>query len=87
MYAKFGVEGAAFAAWSNGPAHLAWSRGQSMQGVGGPLPGPWMAQQWHLQRQILARMRALGIVPVLPAFQVLPVGHTRRARACNDLHA
>jgi alpha-N-acetylglucosaminidase len=28
-----------------------------------------MTQQWQLQRQILERMRALGIVPVLPAFQ------------------
>ena len=40
-----------------------------MHGVGGPLPVNFMDQQWRLQRQILGRMRALGIVPVLPAFQ------------------
>eukprot|EP01046_Picozoa_sp_COSAG06_P047870 COSAG06_NODE_7045_length_2659_cov_10.341406_1_plen_48_part_10 len=28
-----------------------------------------MTAQWQLQKQILARMRALGIVPILPAFQ------------------
>ena len=68
-YATLGVNASAFAAWSNGPAHLAWSRGQSMHGVGGPLPAAWMADQWALQRRILRRMRALGLVPVLPAFQ------------------
>ena len=69
MYNGFGVSDEDFAAWSNGPAHLTWSRGQSMHGVGGPLPASWMEQQWHLQKQILGRMRALGMVPVLPAFQ------------------
>ena len=38
VYATLGINSSAFAAWSNGPAHLAWSRGQSMHGVGGPLP-------------------------------------------------
>jgi alpha-N-acetylglucosaminidase len=64
--------------WSNGPAWLAWSRGQSMHGVGSDpagLPGGpalgrgWMLTQWKLQKQILTRMRSLGVVPVLPAFQ------------------
>ena len=40
-----------------------------MHGVGGPLPRAFAESQWSLQRLILARMRALGIVPVLPAFQ------------------
>ena len=69
VYASFGVSDADFASWSNGPAHLAWSRGQSMHGVGGPLPLEFAKQQWALQRSILSRMRDLGLVPVLPAFQ------------------
>ena len=69
VYAALGVSSTEFAAWSNGPAHLAWSRGQSMHGVGGPLPLSFARSQWDLQRDILARMRALGVVPVLPAFQ------------------
>lgn len=41
---------------------------------GAPTPGTvltagWMTAQWKLQKKILARMRALGIVPILPAFQ------------------
>ena len=46
-------------------------------GAGGDgSPGPttaltqeWMTQQHALQKKILARMRELGIVPILPAFQ------------------
>eukprot|EP00035_Acanthoeca_spectabilis_P028652 m.471561 g.471561 ORF g.471561 m.471561 type:complete len:835 (-) comp31250_c0_seq1:128-2632(-) len=77
-FAHFGVNSSQFGNWSNGPAWLAWSRGQSMHGVGGN-PGPpgggpgldeqWMSGQAALQRLILARMRSLGIVPILPAFQ------------------
>ena len=72
-FASFGVNDTQFGNWSNGVAWLGWSRGQSMHGVGvsarAPLSRSWMSKQWGLQRQILVRMRALGIVPVLPAFQ------------------
>jgi alpha-N-acetylglucosaminidase len=71
--AGFGVNETTFGNWSNGPAWMAWSRGQSMHGVGvsaqQPLSRTFMTKQWLLQKQILARMRELGIVPVLPAFQ------------------
>ena len=40
-----------------------------MHGVGGPLPLNFATQQWSVQKAILKRMRALGIVPVLPSFQ------------------
>lgn len=69
VYNQFGVNDSVFAEWSNGPAHLTWSRGQSMHGVGGPIPESWMKAQWHLQRQILGRMREIGMTPILPAFQ------------------
>lgn len=58
--------------WFNGPALLTWSRGQNGHGNGvmGPLPRSWMKSQWSLQRNfILPRMRDLGIVGQLPAFQ------------------
>lgn len=73
VFNTFGVTDAQFGNYSNGPAWLSWSRGQSMHGVGTfgnrPLPQQWMTAQWALQKQILARMRELGIVSVLPAFQ------------------
>lgn len=37
-----------------------WARG---------LPQAWIDEQWKLQRQILPRMRAFGMKPVLPGFQ------------------
>ena len=67
--ADLGVDYAAFANWSNGPAHLTWSRGQSTHGVGGPLPRTFADAQLALAKRILARMRGLGVVPVLPSFQ------------------
>ena len=60
-----------------------------MHGVGTsaeqPLSQTWMTKQWQLQKQILARMRALGIVPVLPAFQgnVPPVMKTELFKDAN----
>ena len=72
----FGVNDSEFSSWSNGAAWLAWSRGQSMHGIGSscgdgcmPLPLSWMAGQWELQKQILDRSRSLGLVSVLPTFQ------------------
>jgi hypothetical protein len=66
----FGLEDLAVRNWTNGPAWLTWSRGQNSHGngIGGPLPRSFMKGQWSLQRQILARYRALGIVGHLPAF-------------------
>jgi len=40
----------------------------NMHGWGGPLPDSWHSQQVVLQHKILARMRVLGMTPVLPAF-------------------
>ena len=78
-FESFGVNSSAFANWTNGPAWLSWSRGQSMHGVGAGgdgSPGPnvaltqsWMTAQWALQKKILQRYRDLGMIPILPAFQ------------------
>lgn len=47
----------------------------NIRGWGGPLPQSWHRRSLVLQKQILARMRELGIIPVLPAF----AGHVPRA--------
>jgi len=39
-----------------------------MHGWGGPLPDSWHIHQVALQHKILARMRAFGMVPIVPAF-------------------
>lgn len=51
-----------------GPAFLAWARMGNMHGWGGPLPQSWIDNQLALQRQILTRMRSLGMIPVVPGF-------------------
>lgn len=51
-----------------GPAFLAWNRMGNMRNFGGGLTTSWHQQQVALQHKILARMRELGITPVLPAF-------------------
>lgn len=68
-FRKFNLSDIEIRSFFNGPAYLTWSRGQSMQGVGAPLPRSWMQKQWALQKHILAMTRPLGIIGVLPAFQ------------------
>lgn len=55
--------------WFTGPAFLAWQRMGNIQKWGGPLSFRGFVEAQHqLQLRILARMRLLGITPVLPAF-------------------
>ncbi len=51
-----------------GPAFLAWWEMNNLEGWGGPLPLSWYARQEKLQKQILARMKQLGMHPVLPGY-------------------
>lgn len=80
VFTHFGLNDTQIRSWFNGPALLTWSRGQNEYGSGllGPLPRSWMKEQWNLQRKILQRLRALGIVGQLPGFQgnvPLPLKH------------
>ncbi|CAH0560993.1 unnamed protein product [Brassicogethes aeneus] len=59
----------------SGPAFLPWLRMGNMRGWGGPLSNAWHVRSLMLQKQILGRMRSLGIIPVLSAF----AGHLPRA--------
>ncbi|WP_170179679.1 alpha-N-acetylglucosaminidase [Flavivirga rizhaonensis] len=51
-----------------GSAHLPWGWMGNIDGVGGPLPKNWIKQRVVLQKKILARMRSLGMKPVLQGF-------------------
>ncbi|MBN2091891.1 alpha-N-acetylglucosaminidase [candidate division KSB1 bacterium] len=51
-----------------GPAHLPWLRMGCIKSVGGTLPADWHRDQIALQHKILARMRELGIEPVVQGF-------------------
>jgi hypothetical protein len=72
IFRKLGLNSSDILSWFNGPAFLTWSRGQNEYGSGiaGPLPRSFMRAQWRLQKDhILPRLRSLGIVGQLPAFQ------------------
>lgn len=51
-----------------GPAFLAWWEMNNLEGWGGPLPMSWYRQQEALQKNILKRMKKLGMEPVLPGY-------------------
>ncbi|CAM8970708.1 unnamed protein product [Rhodiola kirilowii] len=51
-----------------GTAFLAWARMGNLHAWGGPLGQNWFDQQVVLQKQILNRIRELGMTPVLPSF-------------------
>ena len=51
-----------------GPAFLAWWEMNNLEGWGGPLPLGWYKQQEALQKKILARMKEMGMKPVLPGY-------------------
>lgn len=51
-----------------GPAFLAWWEMNNLEGWGGPLPLSWYKQQETLQKKILARMKEMGMKPVLPGY-------------------
>ena len=51
-----------------GPPYLPFGWMGCLDGWGGPLPKDWVGRHAELQRQILARERALGMTPVLQGF-------------------
>ena len=51
-----------------GPAYLPWGWMGNIDGLGGPLPASWIDSHVTLEKQILARERALGMTPVLQGF-------------------
>ena len=62
-----------------GPAFLAWWEMNNLEGWGGPLPLSWYKRQEQLQKQILKRMKELGMHPVLPGYCGM-VPHDARER-------
>ena len=51
-----------------GPGFQAWWMMNNLEGWGGPNPQWWYGRQEKLSRDILARMRSLGMEPVLPGY-------------------
>jgi alpha-N-acetylglucosaminidase len=69
VFLQLGMNDTQLEGFFDGPAYLAWSRGQGMSGVGGPVPIKFLKQQWKLQQQIVQRQTELGVGSILPQFQ------------------
>lgn len=67
-FRRAGLPAAETARWLGGAAHFPWTFMGGMHSFGGPLPARWAERRVDLARRILARMRELGMTPVLPAF-------------------
>lgn len=68
MLLKLGYSEKEIGEFIAGPAFLAWWAMNNLEGWGGPLPASWYARQEDLQKKILARMKELGMHPVLPGY-------------------
>jgi alpha-N-acetylglucosaminidase len=78
VWTSLGVTQAELDRFSTGPGHLPWHRMGNLDNFDGPLPQGWIKQKQALQAKILARMRELGMTPVVPAFSgFVPQGFKR----------
>lgn len=68
VWTSLGVTQAELDRFFTGPGHLPWHRMGNLDDFDGPLPQGWIRQKRTLQAKILARMRELGMTPVVPAF-------------------
>ena len=65
---RLGYNDEEIASFVAGPAFQAWWLMNNLEGWGGPNDKKWYADRAALQRKILARMRRLGMEPVLPGY-------------------
>ncbi|MCH5334371.1 MAG: alpha-N-acetylglucosaminidase [Alistipes sp.] len=61
-----------------GPAFQAWWLMGNLEGWGGPCSAEWYADREELAKKILARMRELGMEPVLPGYYGMMPSDTRQ---------
>lgn len=76
---EFGYSGQEALAWLPAPSHQPWWLLQNLSGYGGPLTAGIVDARAALGRRITARLRELGMAPVLPGyFGTVPDGFARR---------
>jgi alpha-N-acetylglucosaminidase len=62
-----------------GPCFMAWFGMNNLEGHGGPNPDWWYTRQAELGKKMTARMKELGIEPVLPGFAgMVPTNFTTK---------
>jgi len=86
VWKRLGLTEAEIDAYYAGPAHLPWNRMGNIRQVGGKLPEAWHRDQIALQHKLLARMRELGIKPVVQGFAGFVPPAIKRIRPGVVLH-
>lgn len=83
-FAQFGYGDAEIRAWIPAPAHQPWWLLQNMSGFDGPVSAAVYAHRVELGQRIVARLRELGITPVLPGyFGTVPQDFTQKNPAAH----
>ncbi|HEY3950730.1 alpha-N-acetylglucosaminidase [Phenylobacterium sp.] len=77
LWREMGLSPKDLAGYFSGAAFTPWQRMGNLEGYLAPLPNAWIDKKRDLQVKILARMRDLGMKPILPAF----AGYVPRAFA------
>jgi alpha-N-acetylglucosaminidase len=79
LWREEGLDRAEIGAGLSAAPFLPWQRMGNIAGHDGPLSPRWIERKHQLQRRILARMRELGMKPILPAFSgYVPEAFARR---------
>ncbi|TQV82591.1 alpha-N-acetylglucosaminidase [Exilibacterium tricleocarpae] len=68
VWQEIGIDPIQLHDYHTGPAFLPWFRMGNIYNHHGPLPQSWMEREKVLQKNILARMKQLGMRPIVPAF-------------------
>ena len=68
VWKSYGITEKELDEYFTGPAFLPWHRMGNVNKHGGPAPKSYYTKSVSLQKQLLQRMRELGMMPIVPAF-------------------
>ena len=86
-FTNFNYSTADIRIWVVDPAHQPWMAMDNMEDYGGPLTPQLVARRLELGRQIIARMRELGIEPVLPGYYGMAPPNFKKKFPVANVHA
>ena len=84
VFGDFGYSDVQIRAWIPAAAYQPWWLLQNMAAFGGPMPPPEYARRTALAQKVVARLRRLGMTPVLPGYAgMLPPDFAARHPAAH----
>ncbi len=82
VYKAMGMTSEELSAFFTGPAFLPWQRMGNVYKLDGPLPQSYIDKSMELQKQVLVRMKQLGMQPIVPGFSgIVPAAYSRLSPA------